>query len=225
MSRRRRLKISRRRRLIVAVFCLILPIIWVIGLWIFANSIPQPQNSKLIARVSEVQADAIVVFTGGEKRLDTGFQLLRGNYSRKLFISGVYRGVEVASLIEHFNQESLKKLCCVTVGYNAVNTYGNVKESISWFKKEKIDSIIFVTSSYHVPRSLYYLTRSSYPLQITVYPVLSDYVSDNRWGKVPGTRRLIISEYNKYLLTVFANIFTNVNVDSAVENYSFTPLP
>ncbi len=223
MSRRRRLKVSRQRRMIIAGVIASFPILWATGLWMFAASLPQPQNTYPIPRIAQTQADAIIVFTGGNNRLDSGFELLRSNYAQKLFISGVYRGVEVASLLKNFDQ-SRTPLCCVTVGYDAHNTYGNARESLNWLQKENIQNIILVTSSYHIPRSLYYLEKAPYELEITIFPVLSEYGRSHRWGKLPGTRALIISEYNKYIFARLQATFWGINLKPDSNETSFTPI-
>ena len=225
MSRRSRLKAQRRRKIISAFIFVTAPISWAIGLWIFAANLPQPLAQEDITRMLETRADTILVFTGGNDRLDTGFQLLRNNHANQLFISGVHRGVEVISLIKNFSDVNSPISCCVTLGYNARDTYGNAKESISWIRANKYRKVILVTSSYHMPRSLYYLRKTNVPLTIYSYPILSEYGNQNRWGDLPGTRSLIISEYNKYLITVISGFFRGVDYDDAPSIDSFTSLP
>ncbi len=226
MSRRSRLKAQRRRRIIIAIIFAIVPISWATGLWIFAANLPQPLERDNIARMLETRADTILVFTGGNDRLNTGFQLLRNNHANQLFISGVHRGVEVISLIKNFSDVNNPISCCVTLGYNARDTYGNAKESLSWIHANKYKKVILVTSSYHMPRSLYYLRKADFPLTIHSYPILSEYGNQNRWGDLPGTRSLIISEYNKYLIAVISSFFGRIDYDDdALSIDLFTPLP
>ncbi len=225
MSRRSRIRKSRRRKIIIAAIICSAPIIWAVGLWIFAANLPQPLNHHDIPKLVDTQADAILVFTGGNDRLNTGFQLLRNNYAKDLFISGVHRGVDVVSLVQNFNKEESTTPCCVTIGYNANDTYGNAKESLAWIKSKNMRRIILVTSTYHIPRSLYYLERANIPLDIQTYPILSEYGRINRWGDLPGTRSVILSEYNKYVFTAFFGIFGGVDYDDEPPVTSFYQLP
>ncbi|MCH9851924.1 MAG: YdcF family protein [Alphaproteobacteria bacterium] len=225
MSRRSRLRAQRRRRLIGAIIFATVPIGWAVGLWIFSANLPQPLEQENITRMVESRADTILVFTGGNNRLNTGFKLLKNNHANQLFISGVHRGVDVVSLIKNFSDANNPVLCCVTLGYNADDTYGNAKESLSWIRANKYQRVILVTSSYHMPRSLYYLRKADFPLSIYSYPVLSEYADNNRWGDLPGTRALIISEYNKYLITVISGFFGRIDYDNPPSIDSFTPLP
>ncbi len=225
MSRRSRQRAERRRKLVLSGILGSIPIIWAVGLWVFAANLPEPLSQEDISRTAESRADAILVFTGGNDRLDTGFDLLRNNHAKELFISGVHGGVEVVSLIKNFSNDNQQKIsCCVTVGYNARDTYGNAKESLSWLKANDYKRIILVTSSYHMPRSLYYLRQADLPLKIFTYPILSEYGRNNSWGDLPGTRALIISEYNKYVVTTFLGFFRGVDYDDAPVG-AFTTLP
>ena len=63
--------------------------------------------------------DAIVVLTGGSERLDTGLGLLRQKMGRKLFVSGVYRGVDVAELLRLSRQKPEEVECCIVLGHAA----------------------------------------------------------------------------------------------------------
>ena len=45
-------------------------------------------------------ADAIVVLTGGVGRVGEGLSLLERGLGKKLFVSGVYRGVDVQKLLK-----------------------------------------------------------------------------------------------------------------------------
>ena len=224
MSRRSRLKAQRRRKIISALIFATLPIGWAIGLWIFAANLPQPLEQGDIALMAEPRADAILVFTGGNNRLDTGFKLLRSNHANQLFISGVHRGVDVVSLIKNFSDDAKNPIsCCVTLGYNAGDTYGNAKESLSWINANKYKKVILVTSSYHMPRSLYYLKKADFLLTVYSYPILSEYGDKNSWGDLPGTRSLIISEYNKYLITYVSGFFGSIDYDGVVDTFTLLP--
>ena len=93
-------------------------------------------------------ADAIVALTGGTNRVETAFDLLESKIGKKLFISGVYHGVEVRELLDQWKKEDHKELdCCVVLGFEADNTIGNAKESVSWMEKEGYTSFYLVTAN------------------------------------------------------------------------------
>ena len=80
------------RRLLLTMICLIL--LWIAGLIRFADSIP-----KLIEKPTR-HTDAIIVLTGGSGRLEEGLNLLEQNMANRLFVSGVYQGLDVKTLFK-----------------------------------------------------------------------------------------------------------------------------
>ena len=107
----------------IGLLLLLLVLIWVGGLMWFTRTMP-----KALAD-GTTTTDAIVVLTGGSERLKTGLKLLSDRKSRKLFISGVYRGVEVAELMDILRGSPADFDCCVTLGYSADDTRGNARET------------------------------------------------------------------------------------------------
>src|SRR3546814_8105662 len=87
----------------------------------------------------ERSTDAIVGLTGGSDRLAVALDLLSADKGRKLFVSGVYRGVDVRQLLD-LSQHSPDDLsCCVVLGYEADNTRGNAVETAAWMKEQGFD--------------------------------------------------------------------------------------
>src|SRR3546814_2779454 len=85
----------------------------------------------------ERSTDAIVVLTGGSDRLGVALDLLSADKAGKLFVSGVYRGVDVRQLLD-LSQHSPEDLsCCVVLGYEADNTRGNAVETAAWMKRSE----------------------------------------------------------------------------------------
>ena len=95
---------------------------FLIGLFNFAEGLPQE------AEAPERLTDAIVVLTGGPGRIDRGFELLAEDRAERLFISGVYRGVEVGELLRLAQRSPDEMRCCIELGYEASNTRGNAQE-------------------------------------------------------------------------------------------------
>src|SRR5574340_600004 len=83
---------------------------WLAGLIWYAASMPEQIDDSTSA------TDAIVVLTGGSERLETGVALLRQKMGRKLFVSGVYRGVDVAELLRLSRQKPDEVECCIVLG-------------------------------------------------------------------------------------------------------------
>lgn len=191
-GRRRRRSATR----LAAFAAAVLFVFWCIGLFIFKSYIPDdftPDTRR---------TDAIVVLTGGSGRVGEGLALLDQGLADMLFVSGVYRGVDVAALLKAARRMPAEMESRIALGYSADNTIGNARETAEWMKSRDFRSLRLVTASYHMPRSLLEFRRVLPHAEIVVHPVHSDQVKIERWWMWPGTARLIVTEYNKYLLAL-----------------------
>jgi len=148
---------------------------------------------------STTPTDAIVVLTGGQGRLDEALALLSQNLAGRLFVSGVYRGVDVKTLLETARSSSAVPESRIGIG-DATNTAGNAEETAAWARYFDIRSIRLVTASYHMPRSLLEFRHALPDVTMVPHPVFSDNVKQREWWAWPGTAALIAREYTKYLL-------------------------
>lgn len=191
------LRIARHRYLLrLAVAMAAFGLVWTGGFLWFAVTLPDRVDDPL------TPTDAIVVLTGGSERLSTGLQLLRQKRARKLFVSGVYRGVEVAELLRLSRQAPAEVECCIVLGYAADNTEGNATETAAWMEKERFRSLRLVTGSYHMRRSLLEFKGVMPDVEMVAHPVFPDSVKQDKWWLWPGTAHLIATEYVKYLVTL-----------------------
>lgn len=173
-----------------------------IGLDRFVDHVQNPPKTALRP------IDAIVVLTGGTNRLQTGFDLLQQGMGKKLFISGVYRGVEIQELLRLWHDKETTTLdCCIALGFNAENTVGNAEETAAWLTSEEFSSIYLVTANYHMPRAMAEFKHAAPSLAIIPYPVSPEKLDLAQWWKDQTTRRLILGEYIKYLAVSFIYLF------------------
>lgn len=193
---------GRRNRLPKFVFATIVVIAlsWLIGFAIFAVSLPTDPPEETSA------TDAIVVLTGGSLRLETGLRLLEGQLGKKLFVSGVHRGIDVAELIRVSRQSPSRADCCIVLGYEADNTAGNAHETADWIRSEGYTSLRLVTAAYHMPRSLLEFRRVMPSVEMIAHPVFPDHVKTPEWYKYPGTAWLIAGEYTKAILVFLRSV-------------------
>ncbi|MDR3325840.1 MAG: YdcF family protein [Rhodospirillaceae bacterium] len=181
-------------RLLFYQIPLTLIVSWLIGFfWYAINIMNQTANDTS-------PTDGIVVLTGGSERLDVGFDLLHQKMANKLFISGVYRSVDINKLIQLSHQNLDELACCVVLGHTAYNTAGNAIETATWMKKEDYHSLRLVTANYHMQRSLSEFQHVMPKVKIIPHPVFSNKVKQ-QWWLWPGTTYLIVTEYIKYLVT------------------------
>lgn len=174
-------------------------LLWVIGFFWFATNLPDKVTDK--AQI----ADAIVVLTGGSDRINTGLDLLSNGQGKKLFISGVYQGVEVQELLSLSKSAPKNLECCVKLGYQADDTRGNAQESMVWVQEQGYSSLRLVTASYHMPRSLLEFRHAMPDIIIYPHPVFPEHVKQKDWWLWPGSMTLILSEYVKFILAQVRN--------------------
>jgi uncharacterized SAM-binding protein YcdF (DUF218 family) len=176
-------------------------VLWFVGLLRFGDQIP-PQAPEPAERT-----DAVVVLTGGADRVEAGLKLVAEGRAKKLLISGVYRGVDVAALLRHSRTAPEDVACCVVLGYAADSTAGNAHEAAAWMARERYTSLRLVTASYHMPRSLLEFHRAMPEVRILPNAVVPERFRQDAWWRYPGTLSLVVSEYNKYLLALLRGPF------------------
>ncbi len=169
-------------------------------LW-FATLLPTAVGDE------EKTTDAIVVLTGGSDRLTVALDLLSEEKASKLFVSGVYRGVDVRHLLD-LSQHSPEDLsCCVILGYEADNTRGNAIETAAWMRDQGFTSLRLVTATYHMPRSLLEFRRTMPGIEIVPHPVFTETFKRDDWWMWPGSSSLLVTEYTKYLVARVRALF------------------
>jgi uncharacterized SAM-binding protein YcdF (DUF218 family) len=155
---------------------------WMLGLAWFAILLPRPADDR--------PTDAIVVLTGAAGRIERGFALLERKAARQMLISGVdpdVRPREIAS-VHHVPRRLMT--CCVTLGSQAIDTRSNAMETARWIEKRRVRSVRLITSDWHMRRARYELARA---LPRTIL-IVADAVP------TAPSLRVLVSEYNKYLL-------------------------
>ncbi len=168
-------------------------VLWVAGLFQFASLVP-----KQVADPS-TRTDVIVVLTGGSRRLGEGLELLSRGLAEKLFVSGVYQGIDVRKLLQIVRRNPRELETQIGIG-NATNTAENARETMVWMQAREYRSLRLVTAAFHMPRSLLEFRHAMPAVTFVPHPVFPENVKQDRWWAWPGTGSLMISEYNKYLL-------------------------
>lgn len=208
IRRARRSRPGRRRSFIRRTFFAFLGlafVAWLAGLAVFAGHVPRTPVA------SSETTDAIVVLTGGSSRLEEGLELLAKGKARKLFISGVHRGVHLDDLLHRAGVSPDRVPCCIELGYRAGHTEGNARETANWIAKEKFRSLRLVTANYHMPRSLLEFGAAMPGIRIVPHPVFPKSVRIREWWRWPGTASLVLGEYNKYLVVVVRLAFEKLS--------------
>ena len=185
-------------RLAVLVVVLSLAVAWSVGLVRYANRIPMHSTPPT------TQADAIVVLTGGSKRMEAGVELLSAGTAPVLFVSGVDHRVDPARVRDlvpgvgaSLDQATID--CCIVLGYGASDTLGNARETALWARATGRKSLVLVTSNYHMPRAWIEFEHALPEIALVPFPVVPADVRVNAWWRWPGTFGLIAGEWTKYI--------------------------
>ncbi|MBI3446626.1 MAG: YdcF family protein [Magnetospirillum sp.] len=152
--------------------------------------------------------DALVVLTGGSERLATGLALLEAGKGRRLFVSGVHKGVDLADLLRRAHVAPALAQCCIVLGHAADDTIGNAAETAAWMDAEHFTSLRLVTAAYHMRRATLEFRRAMPGTIIVVHPVFPDAFKKDQWWRWPGTAHLLAVEYSKYLAALVRPLFT-----------------
>lgn len=185
-------RMSTRIRVVAAVVGVALWLL-VFGFVIFAASVMRDPPDV------HANADGIVVLTGGDQRIAEGARLLEEGRGERLLISGVNPKTRRDEVMK-FSQLDTKRFdCCVDLGYGAVDTISNADETRIWAEQRRYDSLIVVTSNYHMPRTLVELERALPKTEFIPHPVVPRHFRLEAWWLDPGTTRVLIGEYLKLL--------------------------
>jgi len=173
---------------------LIVAIAWCGGFAWFAHDALQPSPPA-------PQSDGIVVLTGDADRVETALGLLRQGRGRVLLISGAgpRYGLDVLARRYRRDQAALAASglsARVTVGRDAVSTWGNAAEFANWAQTNHINSAIVVTSYYHMRRALLEIGRAAPGVLLSAVKVPTPPRIE------PGDARKLIEDYDKYLLAL-----------------------
>ncbi len=165
-------------------------VLYVAGFLLFVGMLPTRPTQPL-------KADGIVALTGGDARLDAAVALLEGGAGKRLLISGVNKA-STKDELKTLSNGRRRFDCCADIGYAAEDTYGNAEEAASWMAEHHFRSLIVVTASYHMPRSLRLFHALMPDVKLIAYPVEPASVDMAQWWR-PGTLHLLHNEYLKYV--------------------------
>lgn len=164
-----------------------------LGFILFATVVTRPPAS------ADPHAQGIVVLTGESRRIAEGARLLKEGRAERMLISGVYRRTGKRALMKISGLPEQKFDCCVDLGYQALDTAGNAYEARSWAAERRYGSLIVVTASYHMPRSLAELSLALPGARLIPHPVVPNGFPLSGWWLHPSIARLLLSEYLKFL--------------------------
>ncbi|RPF71194.1 YdcF family protein [Aurantiacibacter spongiae] len=123
----------------------LLLVVWALGFIWFAAALPQPVDGQ--------RTDAIVVPTGSGGRIERGLQMLEMGAARQMLVTGVGEDVTPADFQREYDVSDRLMGCCVTLGFAALDTRGNARETAQWMADRDYNSLRLVTADWHMRRA------------------------------------------------------------------------
>jgi len=162
---------------------------YLLGFLWFSIALPRPADDST--------TDAVVVLTGGEGRIDRGLDVLRRGRAKQLLVSGVDKHVKPREFAAEYKVSPVLMHCCITLGYQAIDTVSNGREAAQWIAARHFASLRLVTSDWHMRRAAWDLSLAL-PRGISV---IEDAVSTR------PSLRILVLEYNKLLARMAARLW------------------
>ncbi|MAI61601.1 MAG: hypothetical protein CBB87_03825 [Micavibrio sp. TMED27] len=174
---------------------------WAIGLTAFSD-----HALKAPIDAPETKTDVIIVLTGGNNRIEEGFELFKQGAAPLLFITGVHKNVSLHELMKNWKNPDKLELALdkITLGYKARSTFQNAEEVKEWIEGKNIKSARLVTGNYHMPRAALELRTAIPEITFYLHPVEQPDLKKNE----ELLRNLLISEYHKF---IYRSLITRLN--------------
>lgn len=150
--------------------------------------------------------DLIVVLTGGRGRFKEGLDLLKKERASHLLISGTDPNTTLEDILSANSMTDLEDVYRerIILGDLSQSTEENAEEIKSVSEKLNVESILLVTSSYHIRRAMNLLKRElkKAPVleaQVYYHPVETPNFQREYWWKSVTGWQIFLSEYFKSL--------------------------
>lgn len=167
--------------------------VWLAGFLWFWLALPEAQAPE-----DAPVADAVVVLTGGDGRLDAGLALLAAQKGERMLISGVHQSVSYRDLSALTGAPMTIFECCIDLDHVSDSTKENAVQSAAWATGKGYSSLLIVTADYHMSRSLAQFRLAMPDKAIIPFPVASKISMQG-----------LVTEYSKLLVTKSRHLFAS----------------
>lgn len=182
------------KKTVVASFLIILVAVFLYGFMDYVNKVKGRRAGADYD--GRARYGAIVVLTGGRGRALTGLELLRAGAAKRLIISGVSEDADIDSIFP--SGVSKKERSVIALEKSSKSTYENAIEVRELLSEKEINSILLITSEYHMQRAMLVFEKvMPRHVDIKEYPVESPVFNAERWWEGKGVM-LVGLEFVKY---------------------------
>lgn len=164
------------------------------GFFVFVQSLDRAEAAD------PDRADGIVALTGGAERIADAVELLSKGRGGRLLITGVNEKTTREELARQRPDLRTFFFCCVDLDYRALNTIGNAEQTRRWAERNNFNSLLVVTSTYHMPRSLAEIGHALPNVRLIPHAVVPEHLDMEGWWREPNTIRLLMLEYAKLVV-------------------------
>lgn len=161
-------------------------LVWVLGFLWFAMALPRPAGHQ--------KTDGVIALTGAGGRIPRAIAVLRAGEARRMLIAGVASEVKPGEFAAEYDVSPELMACCVTLGFESIDTRSNGLEAARWIASEHLTSVRLVTTDWHMRRAVFDLAMAA-PRGVEILP---DAVPSR-----PSMKTLFI-EYNKLIARMLA---------------------
>lgn len=172
-------------------------VVWAAGFAVYAERVVR-------AKPYGGAADAAIILTGGDGRVEAGLRLLARGRVARVLVSGAHPDVTVNDLLVLYGFEAALA-DKIDLGFAARDTVGNATEAAAWVEKNKITSVIIVTAHYHIPRAMMNMSVLLPNVTLHPYGIRPRVFRARAQGALTGRLRYLIIEYHK-MLAAYPNL-------------------
>ena len=151
----------------------------------------------------ETRADAIVVLTGGRSRIEASLRLLQNGQGKRLLISGVHPNTSAKAIETRFSTYQALFACCIDLDRLAMDTAQNARETAKWVGQHGYQSLIVVTSDYHMPRSLMEMSAAMPDIILVPHAVRLAREAGESGIDISSQFKMMVREYFKTIASSF----------------------